>query len=142
MLHALHHLAPDRVLAVEEAAIVEADEELAVGAVGIGGAGHRGGTADMGLAAELGGQIGLARAAGAGPGRVAALGHKPIDHAMEDNPVVKALLDQLLDPIDMAGRQIGPKPDHHIAAAVEAQNQGVGIVGHVRLPGCGCFGRP
>ena len=59
MLHASITFAPHRVLAVEEAALVEADEELAVGAVGALRAGHRCGAADVRLAAELGGEIGL-----------------------------------------------------------------------------------
>src|SRR5690606_41949417 len=33
VLHALAHLAPDRVLPIEEARVVEADEELRIGAV-------------------------------------------------------------------------------------------------------------
>ena len=87
--------APDRVLAVEEAAIVEADEELAVGAVRIVRARHRGDAADVRLAAELGRQIGLVGAAHAGAGRVAALRHEAVDHAVEDDAVVKAFLGQL-----------------------------------------------
>src|SRR5512141_1472434 len=41
MLHAALDLTPNGVLVVEEASVVEADEELAVGAVGILGASHR-----------------------------------------------------------------------------------------------------
>src|SRR6195952_1468658 len=41
IVHAFDDLAPDRVLAVEEAAIVEADEELAVGAIRALRTGHR-----------------------------------------------------------------------------------------------------
>src|SRR6188474_1691942 len=49
VLHALDHLAPDRVLLVEEAGVVEAEEELAVRAVRILRARHRGGAAHMRL---------------------------------------------------------------------------------------------
>src|SRR5690349_11454152 len=41
MLHPGRHLAPGRVLAIEVRRRVEADEELAVGAVGTGGPRHR-----------------------------------------------------------------------------------------------------
>jgi hypothetical protein len=30
----------------------------------------------------------------------------------------------------MAGREIGPKPDDDVAAAVEVEDQGVELVGH------------
>ena len=52
---------------------------------------------------------------------------------MEDDSVVKAFLDQLPDPGDMAGREIGPKPDDDVAAAAEVEDQGVELVGHVVL---------
>src|SRR5262245_27748887 len=55
VLHALDHLAPQRVLAGEAAAAVaEADEELAVGAVGIVGARGADAAALVDLARELG----------------------------------------------------------------------------------------
>src|SRR5688500_476336 len=105
MLHAFDHLAPHRILAVEEAAVVEADEELAVGAVRIACAGHRGDTADVRLAAELGPEVRLGRAAAAGAGRIAALRHEAVDHPVERNAVVKAFPGQLADPGDMARSQ-------------------------------------
>src|SRR2546423_11702937 len=65
VLHAFHHLAPERVLAGQAAAAVtEADEELAVGAVGIGSARRADAAALVDLGGELGRQIGIARAAG------------------------------------------------------------------------------
>src|SRR3954468_22453100 len=82
VLHARRHLAPDRVLVVEEGRIVEADEELAVAGVRARGARHRGGAADMRFLVELGLQL-LARSAGAGALRAAGLRHEAIDHAME-----------------------------------------------------------
>src|SRR6202035_2075185 len=54
VLHARRHLAPDRVLAVEEGGVVEADEELAVAGIRARGARHRGGAADMRLRFEFG----------------------------------------------------------------------------------------
>ena len=84
----------------------------------------------MRLAAELGLEVGLVGAAHAGAGRVAALGHEAVDHAVEDDIVVKALLRQLPDPRDVAGREIGAQPDDDVAAAVEGEDEGVLIVGH------------
>jgi len=90
----------------------------------------------MRLAAELGGKIGLVGAAHARAGRIAALGHEAVDHPVEDDIVVKAFLDQLADPLDMPGREIGAKPDDDVAAAVEAQNEDVLVVGHARISFC------
>src|SRR5258706_9307760 len=53
VLHARRHLAPDRVLVVEERGIIEADEELAIGGIRAGGAGHRGGAPNKWLLFEL-----------------------------------------------------------------------------------------
>ena len=110
VLHALGDLAPDRVLAVEEGGVVEADEELAVGGIRAGRARHRGGAAHMRLLVELGLEL-LAGAAGAGALRAAGLRHEALDHAMEHDAVVKAFPHQFLDPRDMAGRQVGPHLD-------------------------------
>src|SRR5205814_5069500 len=57
VLHARGHLAPDRVLAVEEGGVVEADEELSVAGIRARRARHRGGAADMGLLVDLGLQL-------------------------------------------------------------------------------------
>src|SRR6202171_4715426 len=75
VLHARRHLAPDRVLAVEERGIVEADEELAVGGIRAGGTRHRGGAAEMRLLFAIRLQP-LAGAAGAGALRTAGLRHE------------------------------------------------------------------
>ena len=71
----------------------------------------------MRLGAELGLQVGQLRAAHAGPGRVAALGHEAGDDAVEDDAVVKAFAGQGRDPLDMAGREVGAQLDDDIAAA-------------------------
>ena len=55
---------------------------------------------------EFGGQL-LARTAGAGAGGIAALGHEALDHPVEDQTVIEALANQLLDALHMLGRQIG-----------------------------------
>src|SRR5581483_6303249 len=112
VLHALGHLAPDSVLAVEEGGIVEADEELAVGGVRVGRARHRGGAAHMRLLVELGLQL-LAASAGAGAMRAAGLRHEAVDHAMEHDAVVEAFAHQFLDAGDMVGREIRTHLDGH-----------------------------
>ena len=65
VFHALDDVAPGGVLVVEEAGVVEADEELAVAGIRAGRARHRHGAAHMRLLVELGLEL-LARAAGAG----------------------------------------------------------------------------
>ena len=87
--------------------VVEADEELAVGRVGVGRARHRAHAADVRLLAEFGLEIRLLGAAHAGAGGIAALRHEAGDDAMEDDAVVKALARQLLDPLDVTGGEIG-----------------------------------
>src|SRR3977135_3432885 len=54
ILHARGHLAPDRVLVVEEGCIGEADEELAVAGIRAGGARHGSSSPHMRLFVELG----------------------------------------------------------------------------------------
>src|SRR3954451_1960141 len=110
ILHARHHLAPDRVLAIEEPGIVKANEELAVAGLGAGGARHRGRAAYMRLLVELGLQL-LAGAAGAGALRAAGLRHEAVDHAMEHDAVVEAFTHEFLDARDVARRQIRPHLD-------------------------------
>src|SRR5215204_2926751 len=95
VLHSGLDLAPDRVLAVKERGWREADEELAVGAVRVLGAGHRQGAAHVLLVREFGLQLG-AGAAGAGAGRVAGLRHETVDDAVERHAVVEAAPGQRL----------------------------------------------
>src|SRR5579871_2047269 len=105
VLHPLGDLAPNRVLLVEEAGVVEADKELAVGGIRARRAGHRSGAAHMRLLVELGLEL-LAASAGAGALRAAGLRHEPLDHAMEDDAVIKSITYQLLDPRHMVRREI------------------------------------
>src|SRR5690349_14955974 len=101
MLHAALDLSPHRILAIEEPRVVEADEELAVGAVGIGGPRHRRRAPDVRLAAELSLEVGKLRAARAGPRRIAALGHEAGDDAMKHDAVVEAAVGELGDARDV-----------------------------------------
>ena len=94
---------------------------------------HRAGAADVRLAAELGLEVGLVGAAHAGAGRVAALGHEAGDDAVEDDAVVKAVVGQLGDPLDMAGREVGPQLDDDVAAGRKGEGQAVGV-GHGIAP--------
>ena len=61
----------------------------------------------MRLGAKLGLQVGKLAASGAGAGRVATLGHEARNHPMKHDAVVKAILGQRGDPLDMARRQVG-----------------------------------
>src|SRR2546423_8951009 len=131
VLHARGHLAPDRVLAVEEGGVVEADEELAVAGIRARRARHRGGAADMRLLVELGLQF-LAGAAGAGALRTAGLRHKALDHAMEHDAVVKAFAHQFLDPRDVAGREVRAHFDGD-GALGGLKNQSIFGVSHALL---------
>src|SRR5665213_1580133 len=58
IVHAFDHLAPDRILLVEPGGVVEADEELAVGAVGISRARRRNRALGMLVVGEFGLEIG------------------------------------------------------------------------------------
>src|SRR5262249_40107832 len=116
VFHALDHLAPDRVLVVEKAGVVEANEKLAVAGVRIGCTGHRDGAAHVRLLVELRLEL-LTRAAGAGAVRAAGLRHEPVDNAMKDDPVVKAVLHQFLDARDMSLCKVRAHLDHYFAFA-------------------------
>ena len=72
--------------------------------------------------------VGQVRSAGAGAGRVAALRHEAVDHAVKDDAVVKSVLGQRGDALDMAGGEIGTELDHH-RAGVEFEGQP--FIGHV-----------
>src|SRR6185437_8640120 len=130
MVHALNHLAPDRILLVQPGRVVEAEEELAVGAVGIGRARRGNRAALVPFAGKFRLQVRQVRAAGTGAGRIAGLGHEAGDDAMEHDPVIEALACQFLDPLDVIGRQIGTKRDHD-RSTLEFQDQGIfGITCH------------
>src|SRR5262245_8994408 len=114
VFHAFDHLAPDRVLVVEKARIVEADEKLAVAGIWIAGARHRHGTAHVRLAVEFGFKL-FPRSPCASSVRAPRLRHEAIDHAMKDDAVIKSVLHQFLNPRHMSGCEIWPHLDHHFA---------------------------
>src|SRR3954466_4691507 len=71
ILHARHDLAPHRILLVEEAGVVEADEELRIRRIRALRPRHRAGAAHMRLGIELLFEVRIFRAAGAGAMRAA-----------------------------------------------------------------------
>ena len=79
----------------------------------------------MALGVEFGFEVGQFRSAHAGAGRIAALRHEAIDHAVEDHAVVEALARKLRNTLDMAGGEIGAEADDDIAG-VEGQGEGLG----------------
>src|SRR3954454_25191025 len=107
ILHAGRDLAPDGVLAVEEGRVIKADEELAVAGIRTGGTCHRRRATDMRLLVELGLEL-LARTPGAGALRTTGLRHEALDHAMEDDAILKTFTHQLLDARDVTGREVWP----------------------------------
>src|SRR3984893_10096941 len=110
VLHARRHLAPNRVLLVEEGRIVKADEELAISGIRACRARHGRRAPHMRLVVEFGLEL-FAGPAGSGAVRTAGLRHEAFDHAVEHDAVVKSLAHQFLDPRDVAGREIGPHFD-------------------------------
>ena len=69
----------------------------------------------MRLGVELGRQVRVLRAAGAGALGAAGLRHEAVDDAMEDDAVVEALARQLLDALDVLGREVGAQRDDDAA---------------------------
>src|SRR5215469_2573144 len=124
MIHAFDDLAPDRVLAIKPGRIIEANEELAVGAVGISGAGGRHCAALMAARGKLRLDVGQVRATRSGARGVAGLRHEAGDHPMERHAVVKTSAGKLLDARHVIGRQLGLQCDHH-RPAFELQDQGI-----------------
>ena len=117
-VHAVGHLAPDGVQAVEPRLIDDADEELRAAAVRLSGHEHRRdrapqvpGVAELGAdqteaaLVVLGGALGIRRQ------RVAALHDAVGHHAVERRPVEVALPGELHDQADVIGGEIGPQID-------------------------------
>jgi LysR family glycine cleavage system transcriptional activator len=134
MLHARFDHAPDGVLAVEEAGVVEADEELAVGAVGFALRAIEQTPRTCGSRLNSAFRFGLALgAAHAGAGRIAALRHEAGDDAVEDDAVIEAFAGEALDLIDMVGCEVGPQRDDDVAAFKGHDKRVFGIGGHLLL---------
>ncbi len=58
-------------------------------------------------------RFGFVGAAHAGAGRIAALRHEAVDHAVEHHAVIEAFARQFLDAGDMARRLAGQQLDRH-----------------------------
>ena len=106
VLHACGHLAPDRVLAVEEGASSKQMKNWLLPEFGFAARAIEHGAAHMRFGVELGLEL-LAGAAGAGAVRAAGLRHEAVDDAVEDDAVIEALAHQFLDAGDVAGREVG-----------------------------------
>ena len=87
------------------------------------------GAAHMRLGVELGRQVRIVRSAGAGAVRTAGLRHEAVDDAVEHDPVVEALADELLDALDMLRREVGAQLDHDVALR-GLERQSVFVVSH------------
>ena len=112
IVHARRNLAEQGVLAVKPGGGSEADEELAVPAVRVAGAGHAHRTGEeLCLVGELGGHVGQVAAAGAGVGGVAGLRHEAGDHAEEFAAVVEAARGQRADLLAGFRREVGAQLD-------------------------------
>ena len=134
MLHAALDLAPHGILIVEEAGVVEADEELAVGAVGVGlraidtvprtcgafeNSALRSGRSDPLVPVPLGSPP---------------CAMKPGNDAVKLHAVVEAAVGKLGDALDVAGREVRAKLDDDVAAGRKVEGQAVGV-GHEKLLG-------
>src|SRR5690606_18725574 len=91
IVHSFDDLAPGRVLLVEPGRLVEADEELRIGRVRVHRTSHRARATNMARRGKLCLEVRQLRAAGAGAGWVTRLRHEAIDHAVEDDAVIKAV---------------------------------------------------
>ena len=102
---------------------MKADEELAVGRVGFIRACHRHCPAQMRQFVKLGLQIGKLRPTLARARGIAGLRHEALNHAVEDNAIVKALTGQRLDPLNMGGRNGGEHLNSNAAARRQIEHQ-------------------
>src|SRR5204863_9848432 len=107
-------LTPDGILIVEETGVVEADEELAVGTVWALRPGHRAGAAHVRRLAEFGLEVGKLAPAHPAAGGIASLRHETRDDPVENDAIVKSLVGEIGNPLDMAGRQIRAKLDDDV----------------------------
>src|SRR6185295_4626778 len=103
-----HHLAEDRVTAIEMRLGREGDEELAAAGVGAG-EGHADGAAVVAQAVDIVSD-GVARTAAAVPPRIAALDDEVGDHPVEGQTVVEALPGELQEAQTGEGRLRAGQP--------------------------------
>jgi hypothetical protein len=98
---------------------------LAVGAILLGGPRHGDCAAQVRQRVELGLEVGKAGVADAGSGRIAALRHEAIDHAVECDPVVEAAAGKRLDPLDMGRSMVRAQLDGYAATIGQVQDPAV-----------------
>ena len=67
------------------------------------------------------------------PLRIAGLRHEARDHAVELEAVVEALLGELLDPLDVLGREIGPQLDRARLPVLSSMTR---VFRRIGRPGC------
>ena len=129
-LHAGDDLAEHGILAVEEAGVGEADEELGIGRIRVARTRHAHRAAGEVRVREFVGNVGQVGAAGAGAGRIAGLRHEARNDAVEHDAVIELALHQLLDLRDVLGREVGAQADYGIAVlGGQRERIGGGVVG-------------
>ena len=79
----------------------------------------------MGLAAEFSLYVGQFRSTHACASWIAALRHKPVDHAVKHNAVIKAFARKRANPLNMARGKVRAELDNDIAA-INGQGKGFG----------------
>jgi len=112
ILDALDHLAKGGILPVKMRGVLVHDEELAAGRVRIRGAGHgkHAAAVQQAVLEAVGGKLALDAVAGAADADalgIAALDHKALNNAVENQSVIKALIDQGDEIVDGVGGDIG-----------------------------------
>src|SRR3954468_14743793 len=113
-VHPVDDLPEDRVLAVEPRRRVGGDDEELAAVRVRAGVRHRERAAHDLVVVELVLER-VARAAAAGPGRVAALDHEVLDHAVEDHAVVEVVAGELLEVLDGLGGVLVEQLDRDVA---------------------------
>ncbi len=131
IFHALGDLAPNGVLLVEEAGIIEADEKLRIRGIRILRTRHGADAADMRLGVEFSLDIGIIGTTHASAIRTAGLRHEAIDHTVEDDAIVELLSHQLLDMGNMAGCKIRAHGNDHAAFGC-FKDKGIFWLAHAR----------
>ena len=148
-IHALGHAAHHGILPVQEIALIEHDEELAVGRVRVLAARNAHHAAIERDVRKFGAQVGAVRPTHASAGHVAAqlaefdvasLGHETFDHAVKDDIVIPALGGDGGNLGRMFGGHIIQKVDHDgaIGLTLDLNLQAGGQRGTGQQDQCGC----